>query len=246
MNEIRLSKYLTDCGVMSRRAADREITAGTITVNGERAVLGQKIDPETDVILWRGKRIRARVFSDEHPHTYILLNKPVGYVTTMKDDGGRKTVADLTQNVGTRVYPVGRLDYYSDGLLLMTDDGELTNRILHPSHEIPKRYLATIHSLLTEEDLEALAEPFELDGYMLRPFSVEFVRYEKSNGVPSTVVRFTLYEGRNREIRRICARYGAKLSRLTRVSIGELTLDGIPSGKWRPLNDEELRYVKSL
>ena len=246
MESIRLQKYLTDCGVLSRRAAEKEITAGTITVNGQPAVLGMKVTPGEDEVRWKGRVIEARVFSEEHPHTYILLNKPIGYVTTMSDESGRKTVADLTRDVGVRVYPVGRLDLYSDGLLLCTDDGELTNRILHPSHEIPKRYLATINSLLTDEDIAALAEPFELEGYMLRPFDVDFVRYCKVGGIPSTIVQFTLYEGRNREIRKICAHYGCKLSRLTRIAIGELKLNGIPSGKWRALTQEELDYIHTL
>lgn len=246
MEPIRLQKYLTECGVMSRRAAEREILAGTVAVNGVPASLGMKVVPGEDEVSFRGRPVPWREAGEDRPHTYILLNKPVGYVTTMSDDGGRKTVADLIADVGTRVYPVGRLDLYSDGLLLCTDDGELTNRVTHPSHEVPKRYLATLNALLTEEDIEVLAEPFELEGYMLRPFGVEFVRYAKPNGIPSTVVQFTLYEGRNREIRKICAHYGVKLSRLTRVAIGELTLAGIPSGKWRRLTPAEVRYLRSL
>lgn len=248
MEPIRLQKYLTDCGLMSRRAAEKEITAGHVSVNGIPAVLGQKITPGEDEVTFRGKPVLPRASDEEGEsgYTYILLNKPVGYVTTMSDDGGRKTVADLIRDVGRRVYPVGRLDLYSDGLLLCTDDGAITNRLLHPSHEVPKQYLATLNALLTEEDLEALAEPFELDGYMLRPFGVDFVRYAKVGGIPSTVVRFTLWEGRNREIRRICAHYGVKLSRLTRIAIGELSLKGIPSGKWRYLTDEELAYLRSV
>ena len=246
MEPIRIQKYLTACGVMSRRAAEREILSGGVTVNGLPASLGMKVVPGEDRVAVRGRTIPWRETAGDRPHTYILLNKPVGYVTTMSDEAGRKTVADLIADVGTRVYPVGRLDLYSDGLLLCTDDGELTNRVMHPSHEIPKRYLATLNALLTDEDIEALAEPFELEGYMLRPFGVEFVRYAKPGGIPSTVVQFTLYEGRNREIRKICAHYGVKLSRLTRIAIGELTLRGIPSGKWRPLTDAELAYIKSI
>ncbi len=248
MEPIRLQKYLTDCGVMSRRAAEKEITAGRITVNGEPAVLGQKITPGEDEVAYRGKPVLPRSGSVPNGggYTYILLNKPAGYVTTMSDDGGRKTVADLIRDVGHRVYPVGRLDLYSDGLLLCTDDGDVTNRLLHPSHEVPKQYLATLNALLTEDDLEALAEPFELDGYMLKPFGVDFVRYAKTGGVPSTVVRFTLWEGRNREIRKICAHYGVKLSRLTRIAIGRLSLKGIAPGHWRPLTENEVAYLKSI
>ena len=249
MEPIRLQKYLSDCGVLSRRAAEAEIMAKKITVNGVPACLGDKVDPERDVVEYQGKRVTSAQKCGEdglRRYTYILLNKPIGYVTTMSDEKGRKTVADLIADVGTRVYPVGRLDLYSDGLLLCTDDGELTNRIMHPSHEVPKTYLATINSLLTEEDLAILAEPFELDGYMLRPFDVEFVRYFKDAQVPSTLVKFTLYEGRNREIRRIVSHYGCKLSRLTRISIGALTVRGIPAGKWRHLTEEEIAYLKQI
>ena len=246
MEPIRLQKYLTDCGAMSRRAAEREITAGHILVNGIPAVLGQKIVPGEDEVKVNGSPVVPRYASGEAGYTYILLNKPAGYVTTMSDDGGRKTVADLIRDVGKRVYPVGRLDLWSDGLLLCTDDGEVTNRLLHPSHEVPKQYIAVLNALLTEEDIAALAEPFELEGYMLRPFGVDFVRYAKPGGIPSTVVRFTLTEGRNREIRKICAHYGVTLSRLTRVAIGELSLRGIAPGKWRRLTDGEVAYLKSI
>ncbi len=248
MEPIRLQKYLTDCGIMSRRAAEKEITAGHIAVNGVPAVLGQKITPGKDEVTFRGQPVlpRASDSGGGNGYTYILLNKPVGYVTTMSDDGGRKTVADLIRDVGHRVYPVGRLDLYSEGLLLCTDDGETANRLIHPSHEVPKQYLATLNALLTEDELKELAEPFELDGYMLRPFGVDFVRYARPGGIPSTVVRFTLWEGRNREIRRICANYGVKLSRLTRIAIGELSLAGIPSGKWRPLTEKEIAYLRSI
>ena len=248
MEPIRLQKYLSDCGLMSRRAAEKEIAAGRVLVNGLPAVLGQKITPGEDEVTLGGRPVLPRPSDEEAGggHAYILLNKPVGYVTTMSDDAGRKTVADLIRDVGRRVYPVGRLDLYSDGLLLCTDDGEIANRLLHPSHEVPKQYLATLNALLTEDDLEALAEPFELDGYMLRPFRVDFVRYAKPDGIPSTVVRFTLWEGRNREIRRICMNYGVKLSRLTRIAIGKLSLKGIPSGKWRCLTEEEIAYLRSI
>ena len=145
MEPIRLQKYLTDCGVMSRRASEKEILAGHVSVNGIPASRGQKITPGEDTVTVRGKPVVPRPAGSGGDYTYILLNKPAGYVTTMSDDGGRKTVADLIRDVGTRVYPVGRLDLWSDGLLLCTDDGEVTNRLLHPSHEVPKQYLATLN-----------------------------------------------------------------------------------------------------
>ena len=246
MEPIRLQKFIGDCGLMSRRAAEAEISAGHVTVNGIPATLGDKIDPGTDEVALNGVPVRPRANSASPGYTYLLLNKPAGFVTTMSDQAGRKTVADLLKNVGHRVYPVGRLDLYSDGLLLCTDDGDLTNRIMHPSHHVPKRYIAAINGLLTDEDIAVLGVPFELDGYMLQPYEVALVRYVKDGGIPKTLVQFTLYEGRNREIRKICSHYGCKISRLTRIAIGELTIHGIAPGKWRLLTDEEITYLKSL
>ncbi len=246
MEKIRLQKFISECGIMSRRAAEAEITAGRIRINGITASLGDKVDPENDTVEYNGKIIGRSGGDNTRRNTYILLNKPSGYVTTMKDEQGRKTVADLLSSLGRRVYPVGRLDMYSDGLLLCTDDGELTNRITHPSHDVAKKYLATITSRLTDEDIESLKTPIELDGYMLREFGVELIEYTKAGNANATVVRFTLYEGRNREIRRICEHHGYRLARLTRVSIGELTIDGIASGKWRHLTESEIEYIKSI
>jgi len=248
MEKIRLQKYISECGIMSRRAAEAEITAGRIKVNGIAASLGDRVDPACDIIEVNGKTLEKKTDGERENrrHTYILLNKPAGYVTTLSDEQGRKTIADLLRDADCRVYPVGRLDLYSDGLLLCTDDGDLTNRITHPSHHIPKKYLATITSHLDEAALADLKTPFELDGYMLRPFDVEFVEYKKVQKVPSTVVRFTLYEGRNREIRKICAHHGYKLARLTRISIGDLTLTGLAPGKWRHLTDDEIEMLKNF
>lgn len=243
MEKIRLQKFLSECGILSRRAAEAEIQSGNITVNGVPASLGDKIDPDCDTVVFRGREIRRDADS---PRTYIILNKPAGYVTTMSDEQGRKTVADLLANTGKRVYPVGRLDLYSDGLLLCTDDGELTNRITHPSHSVPKVYRAYITTHLSDEDLQKLAVPFELDGYMLRPFDVKFIEYTKIGAANGTIVEITLYEGRNREIRNICAHHGLKLSRLTRISIGSIKLDGLAPGKWRHLTEEEIEYLMKV
>lgn len=175
-----------------------------------------------------------------------MLNKPSGYVTTMSDEKGRKTVADLIVGAGERLYPVGRLDLYSEGLLLCTNDGELTNKLTHPSHMIPKCYMATVTTHLTPEEIEFIKKPFELDGYMLKPFDAELVGYTMCGEAKSTIVKFTLYEGRNREIRNICAHHGLKLARLIRTSVGDLTLFGLNSGSWRYLTDDEVEYLKNL
>ena len=246
MEKIRLQKYLSECGVLSRRAAETEISAGRVEVNGAPAVLGDKIDPETDEIVWNGRKIEPKNCGAERRNTYILLNKPAGYVTTLSDEKGRRTIADLISDAGTRLYPVGRLDQYSDGLLLCTDDGDLTNKITHPSHHISKTYVGILTARLDDRAMEKLGTPFELDGYMLRPFEVRRLGYKKAGAADATVVEFVLHEGRNREIRNICARHGYKLAKLTRVAIGELRLGDLPSGKWRHLTEDEVAYLKSV
>ncbi len=239
---IRLQKYFTDIGLMSRRAAEAEISRGLVKVNGETASLGCKIDPETDRVEYKGKRLMPKAGGDKRRFTYVLLNKPVGYVSTMSDEKGRPTVHDLTRGVHARVYPVGRLDMYSEGLLLLTDDGELTNRMTHPSHGLTKTYIAQIMASLTDGDLARLAEPFEIDGRMIMPPSVELIE----RGDSLSRVRIVLSEGRNRQIRRMCERCGFKLKSLRRVSIGELTDDALPLGKYRFLTAEEIAYLHSI
>ncbi len=239
---IRLQKYFTDIGLMSRRAAEAEISRGLVKVNGETASLGCKIDPERDRVEYKGKRLMPKPGGDKRRFTYVLLNKPVGYVSTMSDEKGRPTVHDLTRGVHARVYPVGRLDMYSEGLLLLTDDGELTNRMTHPSHGLTKTYIAQIMASLTDADLERLREPFEIDGRRIMPPRVELIE----RGDSLSCVRIVLSEGRNRQIRRMCERCGFKLKSLRRVRIGELTDDALPLGKYRFLTDEEIAYLHSI
>ena len=229
---VRLQKFFTDTGTLSRRAAEAEIVAGRVLVNGVVAKLGDKIDPERDTVIFGGKRILPRA---DKPHKYVMLNKPRGYVTTAKDEQGRRKVTDLTRDAGTRLYPVGRLDMDSEGLLLLTDDGELTNRLTHPRHEIPKIYHVTVSPTPTVAQLHALGEPMVLDGYTLLPVGVRTLAED--------TLEMTLYEGRNRQIRRMCEAVGLKVVRLCRVAIGELTLGKLPLGKWRELTDAEVQYL---
>ncbi len=244
MEKIRLQKFISECGIMSRRAAESEIVKGNVSVNGIKASLGDKVDPQVDIVCIGTTRITADAAGSEC--TYIMLNKPMGYVTTLSDEKGRKTVADLINNVGKRLYPIGRLDYYSEGLLLCTNDGELTNKLTHPSHMIPKCYIATVTTHLTEDEIEFIKKPFELDGYMLKPFGLELLGYTVCGKADSTVVKFTLYEGRNREIRNICAHHGIKLASLIRISVGNLELGNLMSGSWRYLTDNEIEYLRTL
>lgn len=230
---MRLQKFFSDCGVLSRRAAEAEIAAGRVKVNGAVAHVGDSVDPEIDVVEYKGRRVLPR---KALPYRYIMLNKPRGYVTTAKDEKGRPTVTHLTRAVGTRIYPVGRLDMDSEGLLLLTDDGELTNRLTHPRHEIPKIYHVTLSHPVSEEQLEVLRAPMTLDGYVLLPVTV--------NRLSGDTLQMHLYEGRNRQIRRMCEAVGLRVSRLRRVAIGDLTLGDLPVGRWRELSSDEVAYLK--
>ena len=246
MKEIRLQKYFTDCGVMSRRAAENEIAAGNVKVNGVTAHIGQKIDPDRDTVEYKGKSVVCPNSGNQKNRcTYILLYKPIGYVTTMSDEKGRLTVVDLVKGAGVRVYPVGRLDMYSEGLLIMTNDGELANMLTHPSHCVSKTYIAEIPSSLTEKDVLKLSEPIEINGYFTKPAAVRIIKTKDKTGNAS-YVEFILYEGRNRQIRRICERSGYKITKLTRTKIGKLEIGNLTPGKWRYLSEDEINYLKGI
>ena len=235
MEPIRLQKYFTDCGVLSRRAAEEAIRLGQVTVNGTVATLGMRVDPEADTVQYRGKTVAPRS-AEKH---YLLLNKPRGFVTTLSDEKGRQTVWDIVKGVGTRVYPVGRLDMDSDGLLLLTDDGALTNRLTHPRHEIPKHYRVTVRGKVSPQQLQRLCQPFLMDGYETLPVAVEIL----SETAKETVLSFVLYEGRNRQIRRMCEAVELSILQLTRVAIGNISLGDLPVGAYRSLTAEEVRYL---
>ncbi len=230
---MRLQKFFSDCGILSRRAAEAEISNGKVTVNGVVAAVGDNVNPDIDVVEYKGQRI----FPPKNANKiYIMLHKPRGYVTTAKDEKGRKTVLDLTRAIGKRIYPVGRLDMDSEGLLLLTDDGEFTNHLTHPRHEIPKIYHVTLSSPPTKEQLERLASPMILDGYALQP--VQICKH------PDTcTLEMRLYEGRNRQIRKMCEQVGLRVARLRRVAIGNLSLGTLTLGKWRHLTQEEVKYL---
>ena len=240
MAEIRLQKYFTDCGIMSRRAAEAEIATGNVYVNGTVATVGMKIDPERDVVKYKGKIVSLSPNAGKG--TYILVNKPVGYVTTSSDEKGRLTVIDLIKSLNRRVYPVGRLDMYSEGLLIMTDDGALTNRLTHPSHGYTKTYIAEVVGELSDEDVYRISDPIEIDGYTVKRPAVRKIKTE--NG--KTYVEIVLAEGRNRQIRRMCAEAGYKITSLKRVKIGEIEDQKLPLGKWRYLSNDEIAYLKGI
>lgn len=236
METVKLQKYFSDCAIMSRRAAEEEIKKGKVTVNGTVAYLGLRIDPENDIIIYKGRKI----LPPKREKTYILLNKPRGTVTTLSDEKGRPTVISLLHGLNIRVYPVGRLDFDSDGLLLLTDDGELTNRLTHPKHQIPKIYHVTVKGEVKAEQLKKLSSELVIDGYKILPVETEIIKKEPS----STTLKMTLFEGRNRQIRKMCALCELSISSLTRVAIGNITLGNLPKGKWRYLSQEEIEYLK--
>ena len=235
MEKIRLQKYMADAGIMSRRAAEEEIKNGNVSVNGHVAELGTKIDPRNDVVSYRGKRIRY----EKKEYTYIMMNKPRGYLCSTTDYRGRKCVTDLLEGVDARVYPVGRLDLVSEGILLLTDDGELKNRLTHPKHTIGKVYRVKIAGKISDEQMEILTSELVIDGYKIQPVTVSISSEDESG----TVLKMTLFEGRNRQIRKMCEAADLTVKRLSRVSIGNLKLDGLPVGKWRYLEKHEVDYL---
>jgi 23S rRNA pseudouridine2605 synthase len=234
--EERLQKYLSRCGVASRRAAEQMIEAGRVTVNGLPAQLGQRVDPARDTVAVDGKTVTA-----EPEKVYLMLNKPRGFVTTLSDEKGRRTVRELVADCGQRVYPVGRLDMDSEGLLLLTNDGEWTNRMTHPSHEVDKTYLVWVTGAPADA-AEQLARPMELDGYRLRPAKVR----EVTRTPAYALLEMTIHEGRNRQIRRMCEQCGMTVTRLRRISEGPLQLGKLETGKWRYLTEKEQKMLGIL
>ena len=232
----RLQKLLSGAGLCSRREAEKWILAGRVTVNGSTAGLGDGADPDTDTVCVDGKPVGHRT-----PSVTVLLNKPAGYVTTMHDEQGRRTVAELVRDVGVRVYPVGRLDLNSCGALLMTSDGETARVMTHPSHEVDKVYHVTVRGDL-ERGLPILRESAVLDGVRTRPAKVRVLR-ENPYG---TVLEMTIHEGRNRQIRRLCEAAELTVTRLCRVAVGEIRLGDLAPGKWRRLTPQELSYLESV
>lgn len=226
----RLQKILSARGVASRRKAEELLLAGRITVNGRIAALGESADPENDCILVDGKELPS-----PGKAVYIMLNKPRGYITTLSDEKDRPTVAQLVADCGVRVYPVGRLDYDSEGLLLLTNDGAFANRLMHPKQEISKIYEVWV-SGYHEGAPALLGRDIELDGYRIRPPKVKLLRAEGDKAK----FLVTIHEGRNRQVRRMCQAAGMQVTRLRRIGEGKLTLGNLKAGTWRYLTEDEL------
>ena len=230
----RIQKIISEAGVMSRRAAERAMLEGRVTVNGVEAVPGEKADPEKDEILVDGVRLKA-----SETRRYLMLNKPKGYITSMHDEKGRRCVEELVRDAGERVYPIGRLDMYSEGLLLLTNDGDFANRVMHPSHELDKCYHTWVTGTDLKESLRLLQSPMVIDGYRIRPAVVSVLEGRRD----AVLLSITIHEGRNRQIRKMCRNAGLKVIRLQRVSVGGLLLGDLRPGEWRELTPRELEEI---
>ena len=229
----RLQKIIAARGLCSRRQAEKWIEEGRVRVNGNTAHLGDSADLSEDVIEVDGKRLPKAV-----KKVYLMLNKPRGYVTTLSDEKGRKNAAELVAGCGVRVYPVGRLDMDSEGLLLFTNDGEFANLMMHPRHEVDKTYRVWVTNFAAEK-LEVLREPIELDGYMIKKPKVRPVRMEPNRAI----LDVTIHEGRNRQVRRMCQAAGLEVARLKRIAEGGLKIGELKTGAWRDLEPKEIEML---
>lgn len=233
---MRLNKYLADCGVGSRRACDKLIEEGKVKVNDKVATVTTQVE-DWDKVSVNGKRVGGG-----KKLTYIMLHKPKGCVTTVNDDLGRKTVMDFVKDIHGRVYPVGRLDYDTEGLLLLTNDGELANKLTHPRNEVSKTYIARISGALAEAEVRQLEKGVMVDGKITAPAAVKVL----DGDVHHTRVEITIHEGRNRQIKKMFEAVGKEVEFLKRVAVGELHLGGLQRGKYRFLTDKEVNYLKNL
>lgn len=234
---MRLQKFIASCGAASRRKAEEMISKGRVKVNGKVATIGMSVSPKKD-----------KVTLDDAPlavprnKIYIALNKPRGYVTTMSDELGRKCIAELIKDLDTRVFPVGRLDKDSEGLLLLTDDGEFANGLMHPSKHVPKVYHVSVRSAVAENQLIQIETGIELDGVKTAPAKAKVLNIYPDR----TMLEITLFEGRNREIRRMCEKLGLEIARLSRVSVGNVRLGGLKPGEMRELEEKEITSLKRM
>ena len=233
--DTRLQKMLAECGIASRRKAEEMIAAGRVAVNGVRAQIGDKVDVKKDKVTVDGQRVQT---VDEK--VYIMVHKPRGYLTSMSDDRGRKCVSELVEELPVRLFPIGRLDKDSEGLLLMTNDGDFANRLMHPRYHKPKTYHVKLAGEIEPEKVQRLSEPMDIDGYMTKPAEVSLITRKKEY----SVVAITLFEGRNRQIRKMCEKLSLHVLSLRRVSIGEVKLGDLRPGKWRYLTKSQVQMLK--
>lgn len=234
--EERLQKYLTECGIASRRKCEEYITQGKVQVNGKTITeLGVKVNPEKDKITFEGKNVKQ-----EERKVYILLNKPIGYVTTSDEQFGRDKVLDLVK-VRERVVPVGRLDMYTSGALILTNDGDFVYKVTHPKHEITKTYTVTVKGIIKNEEVEQLRKGVKIDDYTTRPAKVKILKTDEEKDISR--LEITIHEGKNRQVRRMCESVGRRVIALHRSKIGNIGVKDIELGKWRYLKDFEVKTL---
>lgn len=231
---IRLQKYLSECGIASRRKAEEYILDGKVQINGITVTeLGTKINPDKDIVFFNNKKITR-----PNNNVYILLNKPIGYVTTTKDQFNRETVLDLIKGVKQRVVPVGRLDMYTSGALILTNDGDFIYKVTHPSHEITKTYTATLGGIITEQEIETLRKGVEIEDYITRPAKVKILKTDIEKNISR--IEITIHEGKNRQVRKMCEAVGRSVKALHRTKIGNISVKDLKIGEWRYLNQKEI------
>ncbi len=237
MNEIRLQKFLANNGIASRRKCEELILDGKITVNGKIAEIGTKINPETDQIKYNGKEIK----NEKKEYIYILLNKPIGIVTTVADQFSRQTVLDLVKT-DRRIMPVGRLDMYTSGALILTDDGDFIYKVTHPKHEINKTYIVTVKGAVVEKQIEELKKGVKIDdGYITKPAVVKILKIDSEKDISR--IEITIHEGKNRQVRKMCEAIGKKVIALHRSKIGDIDVKNLKIGTWRYLTQEEINKI---
>lgn len=241
MESIRLQKYMAECGVGSRRKCEEYISEGLVKVNGKTVIeLGTKVNPENDIVEYNGKKIGNK----EIKKVYILLNKPIGYVTTVKEQFDRPTVIDLLKDINARVLPVGRLDMYTSGALILTNDGDFIYRVTHPKHEIEKTYIVTVIGKVTGEEVGRLKDGVKIEDYVSGKAKVKIIKYDAEKN--QTRMEIIIHEGKNREVRKMCEAIGKKVLALHRSKIGNISVKDLEIGKYRALKKEELASLIKL
>lgn len=235
---MRLQKYMAKSGVASRRKSEKMIEEGLVKVNGKTIIhQGMDIDPKLDIV-----KVNEKIIKLEENKVYIMMNKPLGYVTTMDDEKDRKIIMDLIEDVDERIYPVGRLDMDTSGLILLTNDGNVTNKITHPRNQVIKKYIAIVEGTPNKLELTKFRKGLMIDGKRTSPATIKIVK----NYETESILEIEINEGRNRQIRKMCEAIDHPIKKLKRVSIGEIQLGGLQFGEWRYLDDEEMKYISSL
>lgn len=237
---MRINKYIALCGVASRRKAEELILAGRVTVNDEvMTELSYEVDEENDIV-----KVDDKLIKEENKLVYILLNKPEGYITTVKDQFDRPSVLDLVSDIKERVYPIGRLDYETSGLLLLTNDGDLTYKLTHPKHEVDKTYVARVKGKLTKEEIERFKGGLKIEDYTTAPAKLKVIKYDEQKD--SSLLEIKIHEGKNRQVRKMCKAINHPVLRLRRSAMGKIKIGDCEIGKYRYLTEDEIKYLKNL